>query len=1114
MTEKSSKMAHFERDNVLAGGDEAYTEEPKLPPIRRALGVPEYTKKPIFVKKEREPISYANRQRRTIFTPSAEQAPSRQRNVSSETGENTNPNTWEREQQAPGSSVRPAPAKGNWLSGRRMGLGEAYSRADDNIESKSEFRPRPAQGVRNASSSSADPVGATESRIPRSTAYSPGSSLIKSSPPKSLKGAYARAEAEEQAAIDARLAKERAEMDEADSQLAEREACAERERLEGEQRLAEALAPVDYESESTGPRATSPSPVARPAARPAYLQHAKSGSSRSSSSGSVGSNYPPRDPVKEAQWDANRIRNQEKEERRKRIMANSKPIYLSDRSRHNPSQIAEAKAILEKKAAAEAAGEKWEPKPSWGFKSRKTEAWMRRILNPEDPLLATFDPPASASSSSNNDVPRSASADIPRPSVEVGPSAQPTPPSSRPSSAQPNNSSPEKSKMWDADVDFTAHSLQESTSPLLRVKSSKLDDIRQREIDSLTARAVATNRLEEIRERNSEERSIHSESSKNNSRHATPAPTQEPQEEVYHERTILEEEGENIPNTPITIFAKGHYRPSSSSSAESNQDPEKIREDFFEAIRLLARKMSPGPQRAERLAEEYKEAKESRDDQNKESGIKEQKKTARAEKARESAGSKDEEKTSETRPVRAEERRTKSSEKLAGKEMEKPLEERRNQFRRRGLDVDDEMKRRSTTSTPPKSDVDPEERITAEAKLFELPDNKSERNSLRVPSRSPSPSDDGKCDETPRPKADPLTLPTPKVTGAYIETPAPSTRKPRKSRSISPTYEMVNEPSDVPTSSNNDTQRSSRRNSTGRAEERASKASRNTSSQPGVTKQQSKLRPALANTAAPASVAEDLRSIAMQEQYEDSTLDDFENMLGTDVTTHLMNTTTDLAPIIDLEFDEHGRPLSAEERERRIERLRLDRMNQQLKNTSFSIRDAKHGIERLEHQVASVGYTSTPVLDEQAYLHINLKIPVPRLIISTPPTHNRGRFAGIWERNWKFTWLGLILFLFSLWYVAESAMCSVYCHPKQSSRNTWHPSDPFFPWAIPTKINQWTGNVGGNVLRNMVRSIDPGWNLRGTNGYMGANDWWEGRGGPAPIVGSNTGAVFDDDEYI
>jgi hypothetical protein len=323
---------------------------------------------------------------------------------------------------------------------------------------------------------------------------------------------------------------------------------------------------------------------------------------------------------------------------------------------------------------------------------------------------------------------------------------------------------------------------------------------------------------------------------------------------------------------------------------------------------------------------------------------------------------------------------------------------------------------------------------------------------------------------------------------------------------------MVNEVNDLPTASNNNnSQRSSRRNSAARDEERAQQTPPNAPSQPEITKQRSKPRTSrsvVINTATPASVADDLRSIAMDEQYEDSTLDDFENMLESDATTHLNNTTI-LAPIIDLEYDERGHPLSAEERERRIERLRLDRMNQQLKNTSFSIRDAKHGIERLEHQVASAGYTSTPYLSDQAYIHVNIKIPVPRLIVTTPIDQDQGRFG--WRRTWRFTWIGLILFLFGAWYVAESAMCSVYCHPKQSSRNTWQPSDPFFPWAIPTKVNQWTGDVGGNVLRNVLQWMD--FDLRGRNGYMGANDWWEGRGGPAPIMRTD-GGIFEDDEYV
>ncbi|KAG6181788.1 hypothetical protein E4U36_003830 [Claviceps purpurea] len=88
------------------------------------------------------------------------------------------------------------------------------------------------------------------------------------------------------------------------------------------------------------------------------------------------------------------------------------------------------------------------------------------------------------------------------------------------------------------------------------------------------------------------------------------------------------------------------------------------------------------------------------------------------------------------------------------------------------------------------SESDPTARIEAEEKLFALADNQSERGSMRAPSIA-SDSDDNEADPaergredgdapaevTPKPqKHDFVTMPTPKVTGAYIETPA--TEKP------------------------------------------------------------------------------------------------------------------------------------------------------------------------------------------------------------------------------------------------------------------------------------------------------------------------------------------------
>lgn len=145
--------------------------------------------------------------------------------------------------------------------------------------------------------------------------------------------------------------------------------------------------------------------------------------------------------------------------------------------------------------------------------------------------------------------------------------------------------------------------------------------------------------------------------------------------------------------------------------------------------------------------------------------------------------------------------------------------------------------RRNSRADSPAAEqqADPEERIAAEAKLFELQDNKSERNSWSAPSRprsisppqqlqspepikvdhlfspaqqpqssepvkveNPSLSSTTQKPKAPEPaKVDPFPMhspihhPTPKVTGAYIETPIPLERKPLKDQPSSPSISSV-----------------------------------------------------------------------------------------------------------------------------------------------------------------------------------------------------------------------------------------------------------------------------------------------------------------------------------
>ncbi|KAF8865515.1 hypothetical protein BDZ45DRAFT_415013 [Acephala macrosclerotiorum] len=179
-----------------------------------------------------------------------------------------------------------------------------------------------------------------------------------------------------------------------------------------------------------------------------------------------------------------------------------------------------------------------------------------------------------------------------------------------------------------------------------------------------------------------------------------------------------------------------------------------------------------------------------------------------------------------------------------------------------------------------------------------------------------------------------------------------------------------------------------------------------------------------------ATAAEDLRDLQIEAGIEDSTTVD--DPLNDPIHDNIYN-------------NQIG--LTISEQERRIERLFLARMEQRLRNASTSLRDTRHGIERLEKEVS----LRDPA-QEGEYIHIHIKLPVPKWRFESP------RGAG--TLSW---WFLLMLMLFVIWYVAESVTCSLYCKPVYSSHGGWSPSDPVFPWALPTKMYQMWGDIGIGV---------------------------------------------------
>ncbi|QSZ29089.1 hypothetical protein DSL72_003599 [Monilinia vaccinii-corymbosi] len=329
---------------------------------------------------------------------------------------------------------------------------------------------------------------------------------------------------------------------------------------------------------------------------------------------------------------------------------------------------------------------------------------------------------------------------------------------------------------------------------------------------------------------------------------------------------------------------------------------------------------------------------------------------------------------------------------------------------------------------------DPEARILPERSPSEL-----EHVSGKFPNSAPTP--------PPSAPIDPLLLPTPRVTGAWIETPAPPRMRTNGRTPIEP--QIKEEPS----------------------------SSRSHSEPSKPSQSHSRIRPTPINSAPAVSAAADLQRIEKEARVDDSTTIDRDFSLLTKSQSAFPPASDNIE--INLDFDEKGQPLSQKEKEKRVEELTFDRINQSLKHTSSSIRDARHGIERLEQQVASSGPRShsrkelgiatskissrpffldappNPALNPNVHYLI---IPLPRL-----------RYPG----TGKLTWFGLIFAIFITWFVAEWAMCETYCHPKYSNKDVWRPSDPIWPWAIPTKMDQWTGNVVSGKMEDV-------W------------DWWQG----------------------
>lgn len=656
----------------------------------------------------------------------------------------------------------------------------------------------------------------------------------------------------------------------------------------------------------------------------------------------------------------------------------------------------------------------------------------------------------------------------------------------------PIDLSPEKSYNWNFDAEFTAGDLQISDSPRVKLGRNKdsgpggssasnspplprsndklnrireleieaanadiddepaprrpvtrLDEVRAREMEARSPRALAESRLDEIRAKNAEARS-HSESPEN----AKITGRQNLRSDSWSPGVA--KDARTSKASPSTSPSAHRTSPEGLAAAPSQKNgvkpplqmekplerPKELSEgDSYDLLRLLARatSLSPSP----------KDASKSTDPQPKDD-----------------AG---------------------PGQTLAGREVEnrrsRDLSAKSSKDRlsigfpglRKAFSSDSlQDKRRSLVN----SESDPTDRIEAEKKLFAPQDNYSEKGSTRAPSPGLSEKSDTAEQVTPRPKTfvDPLTLPTPRVVGAYVETPA--TVKPVKPVKVERDDDWVDVEQEIRPARATPRSRSTSKRGKQTQEPRAkikregtdaSEKGAKTNGKPVQRRPQSQpaRRQPLINTAKIPTVKEDLRAILARNQIDDSTLDDFDGLLDQQVITD-----EDLERAMDdtLKFEEDLNAPGLSDRERELQAF--DRMSKSLKTGLLGIRSAKQGIERLEDKVAHSDHKDGAALADLGSAS-GSRVLGPRPAVDDSVTYLCLPKLYRRQPHFRLTPFGVLSLILLIWYAVESLVCVLYVEPYDCPPNLpcdWSPHEPYFPYAAPFMLDQWTTGGKGRAV--------------------------------------------------
>lgn len=599
-----------------------------------------------------------------------------------------------------------------------------------------------------------------------------------------------------------------------------------------------------------------------------------------------------------------------------------------------------------------------QPPTGWGRKGRVKRNWMRTITSDEENTDGTQEDTIARFAQDEPVTPRAEDADKPRQSIEDSPL-------SRKSSILGTPASSRQRRIEDLDFDLNEASVIAST-PYLPSRNTVLDDIRQREIESLKEQGVTTSRLGKIRESSPQESrrprssSAKSTSSQTNGTEAVEQAIPGDQSPDLHLRkrtnswqTSSKSQpviGEGNENSPIVVYKKSSEtvgivdRGLLANAQPGSKRPSHRREDSQDLLRRLARvSNTPSPGRIATSRPQTAPARQ-------------------LDSSSQTLGTKDSSTPLVSGDFDSTDNRVKRS---SAAETEATAPE-----------VESEEPR--STEAPPGSDSTPERAQAAQIEDVDATPMPDERSILN-------------------PK-------TPVVTGAWVDTILDNSHP----ATVQPPPEGSRSPSKIP---------------------KGGSPIKRSQNQPAIpvqeethTDQPEATRPVLPRSAL-AAIVEEARASGRQrsDDYGDSTINSLEELIAP-MTGNPEAGEVDEDTLQGLQLPT-GTPRNEAERQRQQELLQLYRMNDRLRAARTGLRDASRGIKRVENRVEEaeemaengdvvrVVYRSCPCAidgEHQSTLWGSIK-----LLFYDERLKSR-------RRGWGLTMLSIALVTFFIWLILEN----------------------------------------------------------------------------------------------